>query len=80
MLLTLDESNALYQVVSFYLDENSEDIGDISNIDYKKTLNRLNQSGLDYPEKDNKLIDANLGYLISSGFIAETVNIKLVTS
>lgn len=80
MLLTLDESNALYQVVSFYLDENSEDIGDISNIDYKKTLNRLNQSGLDYPEKDNKLIDANLGYLISSGFIPETVNTKLVTS
>jgi len=80
MLLTLDETNALYQVVSFYLDETSEDIGDISNIDYEKTLNRLKQSGMDYPEKNHKLVDANLGYLISSGFIDQYENIKLIAS
>ncbi|KEY57001.1 amino acid adenylation domain-containing protein [Serratia sp. DD3] len=68
-LLTLDPSNALYQVVSFYLDDKNEDIGDISNIEYSQTMNRLQLSGIDYPEKDQKLVDANLGFLISSGFI-----------
>lgn len=69
MLLNLDESNALYQVVSFYLDETNEDIGDISKIEFEKTQNRLRLSGMDYPEKNHQLLDANLGYLISSGFI-----------
>ncbi len=77
ILLTLDQSNALYQVVSFYLDEKSEDIGDISSIDYENTLNRLLQSGLDYPEKNNALIDVNLGYLISSGFIEQAEITKM---
>jgi len=70
-LLLLDESNALYQVVSFYLDENNEDIGDISNIDHALTLARIAQSGMQYPEKDHALVDANLGFLISSGFISQ---------
>lgn len=69
MLLVIDESNALFQVISFYLDETSEDIGDISKIAFEKTLSRLKLSGMDYPDKDHKLLDANLGYLISSGFI-----------
>ncbi|WP_374974215.1 amino acid adenylation domain-containing protein [Acinetobacter venetianus] len=69
MLLTIDESNALFQVVSFYLDETSEDIGDISKIEFEKTLNRLKLSGMDYPDKNHQLLDANLGFLISSGFI-----------
>lgn len=70
LLLKIDESNALFQVVSFYLDETSEDIGDISKISFEKTLLRLRQSGMDYPDKNHNLLDANLGYLISSGFIA----------
>lgn len=72
LLLKIDESNALFQVVSFYLDENSEDIGDISRISFEKTLDRLKQSGMDYPDKDHNLLDANLSYLISSGFIEKS--------
>ncbi|KZN44569.1 non-ribosomal peptide synthetase [Pseudoalteromonas luteoviolacea] len=68
-LMTLDESNALFQVVSFYLDENNEDIGDISHIDSAATATRLAQFGLAYPDKDLALVDANLGFLIASQFI-----------
>ncbi|WP_462164364.1 amino acid adenylation domain-containing protein [Pseudoalteromonas xiamenensis] len=68
-LMTLDESNALYHVVSFYLDENNEDIGDISHIDSVVTEARLAQFDLSYPKKDLALVDANLGFLINSQFI-----------
>lgn len=68
-LLKLDESNALFNIISFYLDETSEDISDISSIDYTHTLNRLKQFNMAYPKKDNSLIDANLGFLIRSKFI-----------
>ena len=68
-LLTLDESNALYNVISFYLDDQNEDIADISMIDYTATLDRLQQFGMRYPDKNHALVDANLGFLIRSHFI-----------
>lgn len=68
-LLDIDESNALYNVVSFYLDENNEDIGDISSIEHSRTESTLQKVGMTYPKKDNALIDRNLSYLVDCGFL-----------
>ncbi len=73
MLFTLDESNALFNVISFYLDDENEDIGDISTIDHHKTLARLQEFGMSHPVKDKALIDANLGFLVRTGFIKPNI-------
>lgn len=73
MLFSIDERNALFNIISFYLDDQNEDIGDISNIDHHKTLERLQEFGMSHPVKDYPLVDANLGFLVRSGFIKPNI-------
>ncbi|WP_323117933.1 amino acid adenylation domain-containing protein [Burkholderia alba] len=68
-LLSIDESNALFDVVAFYLDDRQDDIGDMSTIDHMRTEAALRRLGVAYPEKDEQLLDAHFGYLIDSGFL-----------
>lgn len=68
-VVDIEESNALYNVLAFYLDDESEDIGDMSHIEFSKTERELQRVGMDYPEKSVALIQANLRYLIDCQFL-----------
>lgn len=68
-LLQLDEHNALFDVISFYLDEENEDIGDMSVIHWQRTARMLKQIGVDYPAKDHALLHAHFRYLMDCGFL-----------
>ncbi|WP_176060509.1 amino acid adenylation domain-containing protein [Paraburkholderia sp. BCC1876] len=68
-LMSIDESNALFDVVAFYLDDSQEDIGDMARIEHHVTATTLDRLGLAYPEKDAALLDAHFGYLVTSGFL-----------
>lgn len=68
-IVDVDESNALYNVLSFYLDDDNEDIGDMSHIDHARTAAALAQVGMAFPDKDAALIEANMRYLLECGFM-----------
>nr|WKF58345.1 Linear gramicidin synthase subunit D [Paraburkholderia busanensis] len=68
-LMSIDESNALFDVVAFYLDDSQEDIGDMARIEHHVSAATLDRLGLAYPEKDEALLDAHFGYLVTSGFL-----------
>ncbi|AJC21592.1 amino acid adenylation domain-containing protein [Pandoraea pulmonicola] len=68
-LTSIDESNALYDVVAFYLDDSQEDIGDMSRIAHERTAGVLARLGVAYPRKDGRLLASHFRYLIQSGFL-----------
>ncbi|MGS0895731.1 amino acid adenylation domain-containing protein [Burkholderia stagnalis] len=68
-LLSIDESNALFDVVAFYLDDRQDDIGDMSVIDHARTEAALRRVGVVYPDKDDALLDAHFGHLVDCGFL-----------
>ena len=68
-LMSIDESNALFDVVAFYLDDSQEDIGDMARIEHHASAATLDRLGLAYPEKDVTVLDAHFGYLLTSGFL-----------
>ena len=68
-LTSIDESNALFDVVAFYLDDSQEDIGDMSRIDHQQTAAALARLGVVYPRKDARLLARHFAYLIESGFL-----------
>ncbi|VVE12742.1 amino acid adenylation domain-containing protein [Pandoraea horticolens] len=73
-LTSIDESNALYDVVAFYLDDSQEDIGDMSRIACQRTAGALAKLGVAYPRKDGRLLASHFGYLIESGFLPAPAN------
>ncbi|VVE78002.1 amino acid adenylation domain-containing protein [Pandoraea sputorum] len=70
-LTSIDETNALFDVVAFYLDDSQEDIGDMARIAHQQTAQALARLGLAYPRKDDALLMHHFGYLIESGFLPE---------
>jgi amino acid adenylation domain-containing protein/thioester reductase-like protein len=68
-LLLIDEANALFDVVAFYLDDRQDDIGDMSVIDHAKSAATLARLGIAYPEKDERLLGQHFRYLIDCGFL-----------
>ncbi|VVD77509.1 amino acid adenylation domain-containing protein [Pandoraea terrigena] len=68
-LTSIDERNALFDVVAFYLDDSQEDIGDMARIAHQRTAQTLARLGLPYPRKDTALLGQHFGYLIESGFL-----------
>ncbi|AKM31380.1 peptide synthetase [Pandoraea faecigallinarum] len=70
-LTSIDESNALFDVVAFYLDDSQEDIGDMARIAHRQTAQTLARLGLAYPRKDAELLTHHFRYLIDSGFLPE---------
>jgi amino acid adenylation domain-containing protein/thioester reductase-like protein len=68
-LMAIDESNALFDVVAFYLDDSQEDIGDMSRIENHVSAATLKRLGINYPEKNPRLIDAHFRFLVTSGFL-----------
>jgi len=68
-LMSIDEANALFDVVAFYLDDSQEDIGDMARIDHGMTAATLDRLGLPYLEKNAALLNAHFGYLVTSGFL-----------
>lgn len=72
-LPAIDESNALFDVVAFYLDD-AQDIGDMSRIDCARTSSTLARLGVRYPEKDASLLDNHFRFLIESGFLPPLVH------
>jgi amino acid adenylation domain-containing protein/thioester reductase-like protein len=76
-LLQIDETNALFDVISFYLDDENEDIGDMSLIHWQGTANALAELGINYPEKNLDLLQIHFRYLIESGFLPDPVTITV---
>ncbi|ODP33701.1 amino acid adenylation domain-containing protein [Pandoraea sp. ISTKB] len=70
-LTSIDESNALFDVVAFYLDDSQEDIGDMARIAHRETAQTLQRLGIAYPRKDDALLSHHFRYLIDSGFLPE---------
>ena len=68
-LLSIDEANALFDVVAFYLDDRQDDIGDMSVIDHARSAATLARLGIAYPEKDERLLGQHFRYLIDCGFL-----------
>lgn len=68
-LPSIDETNALFDVVAFYLDDSQEDIGDFARIDHARTAATLARLGVAYPVKDTDLLERHFRYLIDSGFL-----------
>ncbi|VVD77537.1 peptide synthetase [Pandoraea iniqua] len=68
-LTSIDETNALFDVVAFYLDDSQEDIGDMARIAHQRTAETLGRLGVAYPRKDRQLLAAHFNYLIESGFL-----------
>jgi amino acid adenylation domain-containing protein/thioester reductase-like protein len=68
-IVDVNDNNALFSVLGFYLDEISEDIDDVSIINYSRTAKILSDHGLEYPDKDLRLLETGNKYLIDSSFI-----------
>ncbi|WP_456280532.1 amino acid adenylation domain-containing protein [Cupriavidus sp. JZ107] len=68
-LPSIDERNALFDVVAFYLDDSQEDIGDMSRIACARTTATLARLGVAYPAKDRSLLESHFRYLVESGFL-----------
>ena len=68
-LLGIDESNAIFDVVSFYLDERNEDIGDMSRFAHERTQECLRRVQVEYPAKDRLRLRRDFEYLQRCGFL-----------
>lgn len=65
----VDRSNALFEVVGFYLSGFEEDIGDISRIDHANASDGVQRMGERYPEKSQALLERGCRYLQDIRFI-----------
>jgi amino acid adenylation domain-containing protein/thioester reductase-like protein len=70
----IDEANALFDILAFYLDDKQEDIGDMSFIDCEQTAGTLARLGIAYPDLGETLLERHFGYLIDSGFFPRPSN------
>ncbi|WP_440811542.1 thioester reductase domain-containing protein [Pseudomonas syringae] len=68
-LSRVDNQNALFGVLGFYLDGLEEDIGDISMIEYQNTLAGIRHMGEQYPQKTPALLRKGCDYLKEIDFI-----------
>ncbi|WP_455809666.1 non-ribosomal peptide synthetase [Pseudomonas koreensis] len=68
-LRRVDSQNALFGVLGFYLDGFEEDIGDISMIEHRNTLNGIRRMGEQYPQKTPALLRRGCDYLKEIDFI-----------
>ncbi|AUG05173.1 amino acid adenylation domain-containing protein [Pseudomonas sp. S09G 359] len=68
-LRTVNQDNALFGVLGFYLDQLDEDIGDTSMIRHDNARRGVQQMGEQYPEKDAALLSKGCSYLKTIGFL-----------
>lgn len=68
-LRTVNQDNALFGVLGFYLDHLDEDIGDTSKIRHDNARRGIQQMGEHYPEKDAALLSKGCNYLKTIGFL-----------
>ena len=68
-LRTVDQNNALFGVLGFYLDRLDEDIGDTSMIRHDNARRGVHAMGEQYPEKDPVLLNKGCAYLKTIGFL-----------
>ena len=68
-LRTVNEDNALFGVLGFYLDRLDEDIGDTSMIRHDHARQGVQQMGEQYPEKDSALLSKGYKYLKAINFL-----------
>ena len=68
-LRTVNQDNALFGVLGFYLDRLDEDIGDTSMIRHDNARQGIQQMGARYPEKDPALLSKGCNYLKTIGFL-----------
>ena len=68
-LRTVNEDNALFGVLGFYLDRLDEDIGDTSMIRHDHARQGVQQMGEQYPEKDSALLSKGYKYLKAISFL-----------
>ena len=68
-LSRVDDQNALFGVLGFYLDGFEEDIGDISMIAYQNALAGVERMGEHYPQKTPALLRKGCDYLKEIDFI-----------
>jgi amino acid adenylation domain-containing protein/thioester reductase-like protein len=68
-LRTVNQDNALFGVLGFYLDRLDEDIGDTSMIRHDNAQQGIQQMGARYPEKDPALLSKGCNYLKTIGFL-----------
>lgn len=68
-LRTVNQDNALFGVLGFYLDRLDEDIGDTSMIRHDNARQGVRQMGEQYPEKDAALLSKGCNYLKAIGFL-----------
>ena len=68
-LQRVDRSNALFDVLGFYLDGFEEDIGDISNIQHCNARAGVERMGTRYPAKTPELLQRGCQYLHDIQFI-----------
>lgn len=65
----VDRDNALFEVLGFYLDGVSEDIGDIGAIEHANARDGVRRMGARYPLKNPELLHRGNQYLSEIGFI-----------
>ncbi len=68
-LRTVDQDNALFGVLGFYLGSLDEDIGDTSMIRHDNARRGVQRMGVHYPEKDAVLLSKGCSYLKTIGFL-----------
>jgi thioester reductase-like protein len=68
-LRTVNQDNALFGVLGFYLDRLDEDIGDTSMIRHDNARQGIQHMGARYPEKDPALLSKGCNYLKTIGFL-----------
>jgi amino acid adenylation domain-containing protein/thioester reductase-like protein len=75
-LHTLDEQNAIFELLPIYLNSSKEwvvNLGKICHIDHHNTSFATKKLGLDYPCIDRDLISRYIHYLIQIGFFKKTL-------
>ncbi|UII71710.1 amino acid adenylation domain-containing protein [Pseudomonas sp. HN11] len=68
-LRMVNQDNALFGVLGFYLGRLDEDIGDTSMIRHDNARQGIQQMKADYPEKDPALLNKGCNYLKAIGFL-----------
>ncbi|MBF6028436.1 non-ribosomal peptide synthetase [Pseudomonas sp. P115] len=68
-LRTVDQNNALFGVLGFYLDHLDEDIGDTTMVRHDNARHGVHAMGEQYPEKDPQLLDKGCAYLKTISFL-----------
>ncbi len=68
-LQTVDQDNALFGVLGFYLDRLDEDIGDTGMILHENAQRGVEQMGEQYPDKTPALLSRGCNYLKAIGFL-----------